>query len=253
MDSNDGQLKWKGVLIGVVAGLVAAAALMVIGGFQLPGGAKTEPDATQRQETAATSAYKLAIHDGYVAIFPLGSSEPYQISNLAVSDLSPEAAAELGAGVQANSLEDAKQLLDSYRQEASAAGAETPAKESHADAFPRIWTGTFGALSADGSTIETNLQISLSTIQEDGSVSGLCMIGFDGTHWYDRTGSYNIEGLIDWDNRTIELWGTTWADQQVLEIMRRFEGKFDSSYQTIDGKCETTNGDQLSSWHMIAS
>ena len=206
------------------------------------------------EQTAEEPSWYLSVADGYVAIFKSDSEDPYQITNVAIEDLDSSTAAELGAGVSVGSLDEAKNMVETYRS-AAAPSVEESAPEpvaSPAESFPLIWTGTFGGLSSDGSTISTTLQIQLDDVREDGTLHGICLIGYDGTHWYDRTGSYYVEGRIDWESGDIELWGTQWADQGVLEYMRRFEGNVDADYREISGTCETMSGTSPSTWQMLA-
>ena len=212
------------------------------------------PNGESVEQEAEDQSWYLSVADGYVAIFKSDSEDPYQITNVAIEDLDSTTVAELGAGISVGSLDEAKSMVETYRN-ATKPAAEESAPEptaSLAESFPRIWTGTFGGLSSDGSTISTTLQIQLDDVRDDGHLHGICLIGYDGTHWYDRTGSYYVEGRINWETGDIELWGTSWADQGVLEIMRRYEGSVDSGFTEISGTCETLSGTSPSTWHMLA-
>lgn len=212
------------------------------------------PKGESVEQVTEELSWYLSVADGYVAIFKSDSEDPYQITNVAIEDLDSATAAELGAGISVGSLDEAKSMVETYRSAAAPSAEESTPEPSAspAESFPLIWTGTFGGLSSDGSTISTTLQIQLDDVREDGSLHGICLIGYDGTHWYDRTGSYYVEGRINWETGDIEIWGTQWADQGVLEIMRRFEGTVDSDFKEISGTSETTNGTSPSTWRMLA-
>ena len=66
------------------------------------------------------ASYYLAVSDGMVAIFTNSSATPYEVSDVAVSDLGSTSASELDAHVPCSSLDEAQGLVSAYRSEAEA-------------------------------------------------------------------------------------------------------------------------------------
>ena len=79
---------------------------------------------------------------------------------------------------------------------------------------------------------------------------GICYIGFDDPE--ARSGSYHVEGQVDWTTGKIALSGTTWEDQGDLEYMRSFTGTVNSDYTSITGMSQRTDGSHQGYWNMHA-
>ena len=68
------------------------------------------------------SAY-LSVDNGYVAIYTSNSTDPYEVTDVAISQLSPTDAAALGGRISVSSIDEAHNLVEQYRQAAGAAEA----------------------------------------------------------------------------------------------------------------------------------
>lgn len=90
-----------------------------------------QPVEPSSQTTEFGSSYYLAVSDGKVAIFSNSAATPYEVSDVQITDLGSESAAELDAHVPADTLEEALALVDGYRNEAAAVRklAEEKAKQ----------------------------------------------------------------------------------------------------------------------------
>lgn len=205
----------------------------------------------------------LSLQDGYVAIYTSSSTEPYEVTDVLASSLSPEDQAQLASHVSVSSIDEAKQLVQQYRQMAASTTAsgtedestpkEQPSEPAPEESFPRSWSGTFGGASHTGSIVDKEIDITLSQVDGDGYLSGICTVGAHETDPNEGTGSYNLEGYIDWSTNKIELYGTTWADQGGLTLMRNFEGAYDPSTDTIVGTSKLPDGSRGSVWRMSAN
>ena len=128
--------------------------------------------------------------------------------------------------------------------------ADDDAANEQTKSFPRYWSGTFEGYSqhVEGGTYDTSVKFTLSTIESGGRLAGTCYIGQDDSA--GRVGSYRVEGQIDWETGKITLSGTTWEDQGDLEYMRSFSGTVDSSYTSITGTSQRTDGTHQGNWSM---
>lgn len=82
----------------------------------------------------------LTVYGDHVAIFTSNSTDPYEVTDVAVSDLSPEDAAELGGRISVGSLQEAESRVEEYqqaikqaKQEAKKKTAEEKAKKKAAE------------------------------------------------------------------------------------------------------------------------
>ena len=128
--------------------------------------------------------------------------------------------------------------------------ADDDAANEQTKSFPRYWSGTFEGYSqhVEGGTYDTSVKFTLSTIESGGRLAGTCYIGQDDSQ--GRVGSYRVEGQIDWETGKISLTGTTWEDQGNLEYMRSFSGTVNSSYTSITGTSQRTDGTHQGDWSM---
>ena len=128
--------------------------------------------------------------------------------------------------------------------------------EGHDDAlsasFPKSWSGSFEGYSqhVTGGTYNTSIRIAFSTIGSDGHLVGTCYIGYEDSQ--AATGSYHVEGQVDWTTGKVSLAGTTWEDQGELEYMRAFEGTIDSDFTSITGTSQRNDGTHQGYWTMRA-
>lgn len=121
--------------------LVAGVALAILGFFLANaltggGGSGSSGSGQAQQEQSAATLYYLSVSDGKVAIFSNSSDDPYEVTDVAVEDLSSDSAVKLGAHVPASSLEEAQALVEQYRTEAAdnKAAAEQARKEAEEQA-----------------------------------------------------------------------------------------------------------------------
>ena len=128
------------VLVGVVGVAVIAFVLVsALGG----GGGGAAPasggsNATATSSTAAT-AY-LAAYEGNVAIFKDDSSTPYEVTDVLISDLTPEDAVELGARIQVSSLDEARTKVQAYRDTIKKGKQGTSTAASNEPVGPPVFT-----------------------------------------------------------------------------------------------------------------
>lgn len=132
---------------------------------------------------------------------------------------------------------------------------ENETEESDSDpskSFPKNWSGSFEAYSqhVTGGTYNTSVKLALSSIESDGHLAGTCYIGYEDPQ--ERTGSYHVEGHVDWDTGKITLVGTSWEDQGDLEYMRSFDGAVDSNHASITGTSQRNDGSHKGNWSMHA-
>ena len=130
--------------------------------------------------------------------------------------------------------------------------AETETDDKQTPSFPRYWSGTFEGYSqhVEGGTYDTSVKFTLSTIESGGRLAGICYIGFDDPE--ARSGSYRVEGQVEWTTGKITLSGTAWEDQGDLEYMRSFSGTVNSDYTSITGMSQRTDGSHQGYWNMHA-
>ena len=125
--------------VGVIAIAIAlASASTGVGG----GGGRA---AVAPAATSTASAGYLSVSDGYVALFTSTSAEPYEVSDVAIADLSPQDAAELGAHVPVSSLEEAEQLIDDYERKAAETQKEREEAEKQQEQLEATPTETIAA------------------------------------------------------------------------------------------------------------
>ncbi len=125
-----------------VAGIGAIA--IVIALVSATGGGGGSGGRAAVAPAAASNAY-LSVSDGYVALFTSSSAEPYEVSDVAIADLSPEDAAELGAHVPVSSLDEAEQLIDGYERKAAEAQREREEAEKEKEQLEATPTETIAA------------------------------------------------------------------------------------------------------------
>lgn len=118
--------------------------------------------------------------------------------------------------------------------------------------FPRSWAGTYTGYSqyVEGGTINRTERIVFSSVESSGKLHGICYIGANDPE--AGTGSYYVEGYIDWNAHTITLRGTTWYDQNEVKYMRSYSGIVNDSFDTITGTCTTLDGDHTGAWSLIS-
>ena len=210
--------------------------------------AQTQPDAVQEapvETEPEEPTWSLGVYDGHIAILRSDMDEPYRVSEVSISDLSPETAADLGAGVPVASLDAAESLVSQYGLQSSPI-----AEASQASSFPRYWSGTFGGKGRNGATTYKDIQISFTQVSESGYLYGICTVGAFDADAREGSGSYYVEGNIDWETGSIWLNAAGWADKGGLSYMRNYSGTVDSSFGTISGSCVLTTGGGDSVWQM---
>lgn len=124
---------------------------------------------------------------------------------------------------------------------------------SPAASFPREWSGTYTGYSqyVEGGTINRTLRITLSSVTEDGKLEGICYIGANDPD--AGTGSYYVEGTVDWNTGAISLHGTKWYKQEDVKYMRVYNGTLSSSFDRITGTCAFEDGSRSGAWDMRSS
>lgn len=139
---------------------------------------------------------------------------------------------------------------DSSTSENPPADEEKPKDSSNASRFPKKWEGKFDGYASDGGSERKYMEVTFSTVDEDGRLRGVCSIDSDSMGPGEIEGSYNVEGRINWETRDIEFWGTSWVDKGIMNVMRRYSGTVNEEYDSIYGHCETTDGKGTSTWEM---
>lgn len=124
--------------------------------------------------------------------------------------------------------------------------------ESNAERLPREWRGTIDGASKNGSVMSKPIEIVLTSVAESGRLSGICSVLYDSAHPEEGTGSYYVDGFVDWTAGKIELYGTSWANKGGLANMRRFMGTLSPEFDSIEGSCELLGGGHLGAWSMTA-
>ena len=119
-----------------------------------------------------------------------------------------------------------------------------------ASAFPKTWTGSYVGYSqyVEGGSTERTVRFVFTDISDSGSIEGICYIGINDPE--GGTGSYYVEGYIDWETREISLHGTRWYKQEDVKYMRTFTGTVSYDYSTIAGTCEMSDGTRPGDWTM---
>ena len=133
------------------------------------------------------------------------------------------------------------------------APAEAGTEENENDpsaSFPKHWSGSFEGYSehVDGGTYNTSVKLTLSSVSSGGRLAGTCCIGYEDPQ--ARTGSYHVEGHIDWATGEISLVGTSWENQGDLEYMRSFDGAVNSGFTSITGTSQRNDGSHQGYWGM---
>lgn len=131
----------------------------------------------------------------------------------------------------------------------SASGSSTPATNSElARQFPRSWTGVYVGYSqyVEGNSINRTVRFDFSSVGEDGRLYGICYIGVNDPD--AGTGSYYVEGNIDWNTRAITLRGTTWYRQEDVKYMRVYTGTANERFDTITGTCTAQGTGHTGGW-----
>ena len=121
---------------------------------------------------------------------------------------------------------------------------------SSARDFPRTWSGTYLAYSpyVEGGSITRTLRIDFNSVSENGKLEGICYIGANDPE--SGTGSYYIEGNINWDTGSIMVEGTKWYKQEDVKYMRTFTGSVSSDNCFITGTSAMLDGSHLGKWEM---
>ena len=119
-----------------------------------------------------------------------------------------------------------------------------------ASMFPKSWTGSYMGYSqyVEGGSTKRTIRFVFSDVSDSGSIEGICYIGINDPE--GGTGSYYVEGYIDWDTREISLHGTRWYKQEDVKYMRTFTGTVSYDYSTIAGTCEMNDGTRPGDWTM---
>ena len=102
-------------------------------------GDKDEPEMPKENE----AGYYLAVSDGMVAIFADDAASPYEVTDVAVSDLGSASAAELDAHVPCLSLDEAQGLVSAYRSEAEATAAARKDEQAQQDLESEVKANPF--------------------------------------------------------------------------------------------------------------
>ena len=104
-------------------------------GAKSPTSSKASDAAASGSDVSSVSASSalafLAVRDGYVAVYTNSSAEPYEISDVSITDLSDADVAALDKHIGFASVEDALKQVDKYRQDiqATRAAAEERARQ----------------------------------------------------------------------------------------------------------------------------
>ena len=129
----------------------------------------------------------LSVDNGYVAIYTSNSTDPYEVTDVAISQLSPTDAAALGGRISVSSIDEAHSLVDQYRQavkdaEAASAQEAQAAEEATREAEQRALEEARlkAQQEAEQRAAQEQAQQTQQTQQAESTVS-VTIVGADGT------------------------------------------------------------------------
>ena len=143
--------------VGVVALVVLAFVLANALGPSGTSGSSGSSAGTKQQVAQASSPYYLAVSDGKVAIFSNSSATPYEVSDVAVSDLGSQTASALDAHVSVESIDEAHELVETYRKEAEATQSQRKADSNATSKTTTQTTSNDGWVTAPTPTSKQSL------------------------------------------------------------------------------------------------
>ncbi len=111
-------------------------------------------------------------------------------------------------------------------------------KQSHAETFPRMWSGTYvGTSSYVGGDhhITRAVAFDLSVVEESGYFEGTCYVGAEEGGPGEAYGTCTISGNVDWNSGDISFQGNYWIDHGTLGDLREYSGTVDFSSQSMGG------------------
>ena len=231
-------------LVPVMAALVAVAAIVALVVLVLP---NLMGGANRPTGMSAGGDHTVALRsDGTVVA--AGDNDDGQCDVSGWSDVTVAAGGYHTVGLRSDGTVVAAGLNDEGQCDVS--GWDLSGASSRAASFPTDWSGTYEGYSqyAEGGSIDRTLRIVISSVTEEGDVSGICYIGANDPE--AGTGSYYVEGTIDWDTRTIELHGTRWYKQEDVKYMRVYNGTVSSGFDRITGTCMFADGSRVGAWEM---
>jgi len=122
--------------------------------------------------------------------------------------------------------------------------------------LPTYWQGWYYGYTAQNASHTTKraCDIQLTSVMDDGSLTGICFVSMHAESVNDIHCSFNVSGSIDWDTGRIVLDGTGWVDKGNSEGWGDFEGYVTGDdWSSITGTWysagdHSTNGD----WYMDA-
>ena len=124
----------------------------------------------------------------------------------------------------------------------------------NASTFARLWEGSFEGYSKDvaGGVLTTRVTFQFSSVSEKGALVGTCVVeSYDAVNG-QRRGSYMVEGTVNWNDGSIDIYGTKWIDSGDYLYMREFKGKLANDGNSIAGTSKTLSGDHEGKWEMTA-
>lgn len=105
--------------------------------------------------------------------------------------------------------------------------------------FSLTWEGSYDGLTSDETPILRQLIFVFRDVTNEGYLSGTCYVGVIDQVPEATSGSFFIEGTLDFNTGAIHLWQTAWLRQGGLGPEREFMGTVDFSTGTMSGYLST--------------
>ena len=192
--------KWLPYVV-VAAACVVVLAILAMGAISGGNGGgvvSVNPASSSSSDSASKTAVYLAVKDGKVAIYTNSSAEPYEVTDVEVSDLSDEAQKALDDHIGFSTVEEAQVKIKSYEE------AVEKAKQEAAEKAKEAASSTWFVCASDFVTLRSSPATNSSALTRITSREPVEYLGSAGNGWsfvsYYGTRGYVISKFISPDS-----------------------------------------------------